>query len=126
MKPLLFAVWLFCTNIIQIASGQSAVNYRNAFFKDTSLISATLVVNMTKILSHNNKKGFDMTGTFITTLPDGTKVNDQILLEKRGHFRSDFCYVPPVKLIFNYRDSAKLFALKSMKLVSECKVSQDH
>ncbi|MEJ0083742.1 MAG: hypothetical protein WDM78_22965 [Puia sp.] len=31
-----------------------------------------------------------MTGTFITTLPDGTKVNDQILVEKRGHFRSDF------------------------------------
>ncbi len=51
-----------------------------------------------------------MTGTFITTLPDGTKVNDQILVEKRGHFRSDFCYVPPVKLIFNYRDSARLYS----------------
>jgi hypothetical protein len=126
MKPFLFAVWLFCTTIIQIANGQSAVIDRNAFFKDTSLLNATLVVNMTKILNHNNKKGFDMTGTFITTLPDGTKVNDQILVEKRGHFRSDFCYVPPVKLVFNYRDSAKLYSLKSMKLVSECKVSQDH
>ena len=67
-----------------------------------------------------------MTGTFITTLPDGTKVNDQILVEKRGHFRNDFCYVPPVKLIFNYRDSARLNYLKSLKLVSECKVSAEH
>ena len=126
MKPFLFAVWLFCISIIQVADGQSSVIDRNAFFKDTSLLNATLVVNMSKILNHNNKKGFDMTGTFITTLPDGTKVNDEILVEKRGHFRSDFCYVPPVKLIFNYRDSAKLYSLKSMKLVSECKVSQDH
>ncbi|HET7002328.1 MAG TPA: hypothetical protein VFI33_13495, partial [Puia sp.] len=126
MKPFLFAGWLFCIAIVQIADGQSLPINRNAFFKDTSLLNATLVVNMSKILNHNNKKGFDMTGTFITTLPDGTKVNDEILVEKRGHFRSDFCYVPPVKLIFNYRDSAKLYSLKSMKLVSECKVSQDH
>ncbi|HZZ75720.1 MAG TPA: hypothetical protein VFE04_07315 [Puia sp.] len=122
----MFAVLLSCTIFIQIVNGQSGVVNRNAFFKDTSLLNATLVVNMTKILNHNNKKGFDMTGTFITTLPDGTKVNDEILVEKRGHFRSDFCYVPPVKLVFNYKDSAKLFSLKSMKLVSECKVSQDH
>src|SRR3954466_8907495 len=126
MKPFLFAAWLFLTAIVQNANGQSIVVDRNAFFKDTSVLNATLVLNMTKILNHNNKKGFDITGNFITTLPDGTKVNDQILVEKRGHFRSDFCYVPPVKLIFNYRDSAKLYSLKSMKLVSECKVSQDH
>jgi len=126
MKPVLFAVWLLSITIMQIANGQSTVKDRNAFFKDTSLLNATLVVNMSKILNHNNKKGFDLTGTFITTLPDGTKVNDQILVEKRGHFRNDFCYVPPVKLIFNYRDSARLNYLKSMKLVSECKVSPEH
>jgi hypothetical protein len=126
MKPFLFAAWLFLTAIVQNANGQSIVVDRNTFFKDTSLLNATLVVNMTKILNHNNKKGFDITGTFIMTLPDGQKVSEQILVEKRGHFRSDFCYVPPVKLIFNYKDSAKLYALKSMKLVSECKVSQDH
>jgi hypothetical protein len=126
MKRSLFVIWLSCTSIIQIAIGQSKTIDRKAFFRDTSLINATLVVNMSKILNHDNKKGFDITGTFITTLPDGTNVSDQILLEKRGHMRSDFCYVPPVKLVFNYRDSARLFSLKSMKLVSECKVSKDH
>lgn len=126
MKPFLSAAWLFFIPAFQMAFGQTPTIDRGAFFKDTSLLNATLVVNMTKIFNHNNKKGFDITGNFITTLPDGRKVNDQILVEKRGHFRSDFCYVPPVKLIFNYKDSAVLYSLKSMKLVSECKVSQDH
>lgn len=126
MKPFLSAVWLFVITTTQLAYGQSVAIDRDAFFKDTSLIKATLVTNLTKILNHNNKKGFDITGNFLTVMPDGTIVNDQILVEKRGHFRSDFCYVPPVKLIFNYKDSAKLYSLKSMKLVSECKVSPDH
>ena len=126
MKPFLIAVWAFFESAFQIVSGQTPTIERGIFFQDTSLLNATLVLNMTKVLSHNNKKGFDIPGNFYTTLPDGTKVNDRILVEKRGHFRSNFCYVPPVKLIFNYNDSSVLCSLKSMKLVNVCKVSEDH
>src|SRR4030095_17004747 len=126
MRMLFLAAWLFCVTGFQIAYCQSQPIDRAAFFKDTSLMKVTLVTNLVKILNHNNKKGYNLTGTFIATLPDGTKVNDTVLIEKRGHFRSDFCYVPPIKIIFNYKDSARLNSLKSMKLVSECKVSYDH
>lgn len=126
MKLLFVTAWLFCVTAIQIVHGQTPPIDRVGFFKDTSLINATLVTNMVKILNHGNKKGYNISGTFITSLPDGTSVKDPVLIEKRGHFRSDFCYVPPIKIIFNYRDSARLYSLKSMKLVSECKVSSDH
>ncbi len=126
MKLLFFAAWLFCVAAFQIANCQTPSIDRAAFLKDTSVMSATLITNMVKVLNHANKKGYNITGTFLTTLPDGTKVNDPVMIEKRGHFRSDFCYVPPIKIIFNYKDSAKLNSLKSLKLVSECKVSSDH
>src|ERR1700681_451378 len=126
MKSFLIVACLFYMSSFQITYSQSPIISRAAFFKDTTLLNATLVTNLTKILSHNNKKGYDITGTFITTLFDGTNVEDQILIEKRGHFRSDFCYVPPVKLIYNYKDSVRVYSLKTVKLVSECKVSRDH
>jgi len=126
MKLLLFAVWLLCASAFQIAFSQSAPFDRSAFFGDTSLFHATLVTNLVKLLNHGKKKGYNITGNFLTTLPDGTAVNDLVLIEKRGHFRSDFCYIPPIKIIFNYKDSGRLNNLKSVKLVSECKASSDH
>ena len=126
MKLLFFAAWLFIVAAFQISYGQIPPVDRAGFFKDTSLLNATLVTDLVKILNHGKKKGYNTAGIFITTLPDGTKVNDQVLIEKRGHFRSDFCYVPPIKVVFNYKDSGRLFNLKSMKLVSECKVSSEH
>jgi hypothetical protein len=126
MKLSFIAVGLLCASSFQIAFSQSVPIDRGIFFRDTSLLHATLVTNLVKLLNHGNKKGYNLTGNFLTTLQDGTNVNDPILIEKRGHFRSDFCYIPPIKIIFNYKDSVRLFNLKSMKLVSECKASTDH
>ena len=110
----------------QVLHSQPLPIDRNAFFRDTSLIQATLSTNLVKLLNHGNKKGYNITGIYTTTLPDGAEVKDPVLIEKRGHFRSDFCYVPPIKIVFNYKDSARLNSLKGLKLVSECKVSSEH
>jgi hypothetical protein len=125
MKLFLSAVWLFCITAFQFTYSQAPTIDRVAFFNDTSVLNATLLTNLGKVFSAH-KRGVDFPGVFVTTLPDGTKVNDPILIEKRGHFRGDFCYVPPVKLIFNYQKSSVFYSLKSLKLVSECKVSDDH
>ena len=110
MKLLFFAAWLFIASAFQnCISARFRLIDRAGFFKDTSLFNATLVTDLVKILNHGKKKGYNTAGIFITTLPDGTKVNDQVLIEKRGHFRSDFCYVPPIKVVFNYKDSGRLY-----------------
>jgi hypothetical protein len=80
---------------------------------------------MAKVFKHS-KHGDVYYGNFSTVLPDGAVVNDPVQLQIRGHFRQDYCYVPPIKIKFSYKDSARLTFLKSLKLVSECKVSPDH
>ena len=123
---LLFSAFLFSVISFPSAVCQTTFsNNRESFFKDTSVINATLSVDMGRVFKHS-KHGDVFNGNFLTTLPDGTKVNDPVQLQIRGHFRQDFCYVPPIKIKFSYRDSAKLTFLKSLKLVSECKVSPDH
>jgi hypothetical protein len=117
----LFSIISFQSSFCQTSSG----NNRDTFFKDTSVINATLTVDMGKVFRHS-KHGDIFYGNFSTVLPDGSKVNDPVQLQIRGHFRQEFCYVPPIKLKFSYKDSARFAFLKSLKLVSECKVSPDH
>src|SRR6185369_6916246 len=93
--------------LFSIISFQSAVcqttfsNNRESFFKDTSVINATLSVDMSKVFKHS-KHGDVFYGNFSTILPDGTKVNDPVQLQIRGHFRQDYCFVPPIKIKFSY------------------------
>ncbi|MEJ0080956.1 MAG: hypothetical protein WDM78_08420 [Puia sp.] len=65
-------------------------------------MNATLVANMGKIYNYHGKTDIDYPAIFKTTLPDGTEVDDKIMLNIRGHFRLEFCYVPPIKLIFKH------------------------
>jgi hypothetical protein len=124
MKLLLTSLIFICGLLLsEPAKSQAQSIDRAQFFADTSMVNATLVTRMSKVLSHYGKKGVIFPGNFITTLPNGTQVNDPVLLEIRGHFRLGECYLPPIKLIFDADDHAVLHSLKSLKLVSECKTS---
>ncbi len=125
MKLFLSAVFLLSVTAFQSTCGQSSSFNKDAFFNDTTVLNAVLAANMTKIYSYHGKKDIDYPATFATTLADSTKVNDQIIMDIRGHFRLGFCYVPPIKLIFNYRKESKLYSLKSLKLVNECKINNE-
>ncbi len=125
MKLFLSSVFLLCAAAFQSSSGQSFSVNKDAFFNDTSILNAVLMANMAKIYNYHGKMDIDYPATFATTLPDGTKVDDRIILDIRGHFRLGFCYVPPIKLIFNYKKDSKLYSLKSLKLVNECKINNE-
>src|SRR6202050_5373093 len=109
----------------QHTKGQSNSIFREEFFKDTSTLNLTIVANTNKLFK-SNKQGSIFPATVVTKLSDGREVNDHIELEIRGHMRHDYCYVPPLKLIFNYDKSATLSSLKSLKLVNECKISNTY
>ena len=125
MKLFSSVVGMFCATAFQVAYSQNTSMGRNSFFTDTTVLNAVLVSNMAGIYNYRGKKDVDFPATFITTLSDSTRVNDRINLNIRGHFRLGFCYVPPIKLIFNYEESSKLYYLKSLKLVNECKITRE-
>ncbi|HLY70412.1 MAG TPA: hypothetical protein VKR53_11840, partial [Puia sp.] len=122
MKRLCSTLSLFCICALQITHAQSNSGFREEFFKDTSMLNLTIVTNTTRLFK-NNKQGFILPAAAVAKLSNGTSVNDRIEIEVRGHFRHDYCYVPPLKVIFNYDKSSVLSSLKSLKLVNECKVS---
>jgi hypothetical protein len=123
MKPFLSALLLFFFSSLQVIYGQSPSIDKVQFFTDTSMFSATITTNMSKLFSQKNKSGYTFPATFSATLANGVNVNDQIELELRGHFRKGYCYMPPIKIIFKNNKSSVMQSLKSLKLVNECKFS---
>ena len=121
MKLFLFIIFLICLTETLPGYSQSPVNAREVFFNDTSIIHATLVTNLDKIMAGHRKKEIDFPAEFITRLADSSTRNIRILLEVTGDFRLEFCFLPPVKLKF--KDSASGYPFKSLKLICACKTA---
>ncbi|MFI5185324.1 MAG: hypothetical protein ACHQF0_01220 [Chitinophagales bacterium] len=114
---LLFFSFLKC----QVVYGQDLTIDKTKFFTDTSIINATITTNLTHVF--RKKEATQYPANFSATLPGGSLVNDPVLLEIRGHFRKDFCYMPPLKVIFKSKKTSVMKPLGSLKLVSQCKLS---
>jgi hypothetical protein len=119
MKRFLTALVFLTIPSIEITYAQQFVD-KVKFFKDTSVINATLAFNIKKVLVNKEKEGYIFPATFTCKLDDGLNIKDQISLEVRGHFRREHCYLPPLKLIYKNNPSAAFYHLKSLKLVSTC------
>lgn len=109
---------LFFFNLTNLYGQSSSIN-RTHFFGDSTILNAAIVTNLGKLLKEK-KAGYQLHGMFVSMLRDSTPVHDLILLQIRGHFRKDFCYLPPLEVDFKYEKSATFHKLGSLKLVSEC------
>jgi hypothetical protein len=118
---LLFIFVLQCPAV----NGQNALLTKKLdnvqFFKDTGMLNATITTNISRIMRQKQKEGAQFPAYFSTTLPDGFTVNDSVVLEVRGHFRRDYCYLPPIRVIFKNNPFSVMKPLGSLKLVSQCK-----
>jgi len=126
MKQYLLISLLFCAASLQSASGQTSRIDRFAFFSDTSVLKVTLVTNMNKVLVNHKKNGFNINASLQTTMGDGTRINEPVVLDVRGHYRMENCYVPPIRLKFNNNEQSVFKTWKPLKLVSECKLSKEN
>jgi hypothetical protein len=123
---LFFVLLLFCIiSTINVTYGQQFVN-KVQFFSDTSLVNATLTFNMGKLLSKKAKEGLIFPATFTCRMGDSLTVNDNISVEVRGHFRRNYCYIPPLKLIYKNNAKAAFYHLKTLKLVSACRTTNQY
>lgn len=120
MKPILFLLFFFFLRC-QTLNGQpvSIIN-KVKFFEDTSVLNATIKVNMVNLFREINKQGMRFPANFSATLPDNTQGNEPIFLEVRGHFRRAHCYLPPLKIIFGGEKNFADKSLSSLKLVNQC------
>src|SRR4029077_15713964 len=93
------------------------------FFKDTATLNATITTDIGRVFRQKQKEGAQFPAHCLMTMPDGFSVKDSILLEVRGHFRRDYCYLPPLKIIFKRTNTSVMKPLGSLKLVSQCRLS---
>ena len=126
MKPYLTLLLLFGVIINYPVYSQTPQFDRVAFFQDTAVLNVALITNMDKLLSVHKQNAHPITGHFKVSFPDGSLIDNPVLLDIRGHYRMEHCYVPPIRLSFDYKDSSVFYSLKSIKLVNECKVAKSY
>jgi hypothetical protein len=121
MKSFFAALSLLIISTINFTYSQQFI-YKVKFFNDTSVVNAALTLNIKKVLANKSKEGYIFPATFTCKIGDSLNVNDKISVEVRGHFRREYCYLPPLKLIYKNNPSTAFYHLKSLKLVSPCRV----
>ncbi len=96
------------------------------FFKDETSLKVTIESYWTKVFNQKNKEGRIFSARFITKINDTLNVNELVKLTVRGHFRRDYCFIPPLKLGFFKTDDSKMHSLKSIKMVSACRPNSNY
>jgi hypothetical protein len=117
-----FAIILTCLALThqQVYSQKTGVD-KEEFFKSETAINVTIESYWTKLFNQKSKEGRTFPGRFIAKINDTTEVNEPVNLTVRGHFRREFCYIPPLKLGFAKTNDSKMHPFKSVKLVSSCR-----
>ncbi len=123
MKSIAFSILFIALLSFRFANGQTKPIDPTKFFEDSSIIQATITTNIKNLFNGKNKKDTRYPARFAITLNDGSVIDEPISLESRGHFRKDYCYIPPLKVHFKSAKSPALSSLGSLKLVSQCSVS---
>lgn len=118
----IFAIVLTCLTLIaQQGYCQKNGIDKEEFFKNETLLKVTIESYWSKLFNQKNKEGRAFPGRFIAKINDTIDVNEPVNLTVRGHFRRDFCFIPPLKLGFTKTGDSRMHSLKSIKLVSTCK-----
>lgn len=107
-------VLLFCS---QLVTGQKIDSVK--FFSDEQLIEMSLTTDI-KTLQSEKKIDVFQDADVTVRFPDSSVVTEKISLGARGHFRREFCTIPPLMLKFKGPGSPKLSPLGKLKLVIGC------
>lgn len=126
MKLFITTFLAACSLTSQVVYCQSAAVDKVQFFKEDLTLQVTLETYWSKVNNQKNKTGRIFPARFIAKINDTTTANEPVDLTVRGHFRRDYCYIPPLKLSFNKNTSSVMHSLKSLKLVSACRLNSSY
>ena len=112
--------WLFLLSLtVSTFLAQSQVVDSIKFFDEDGIIEMTLTTDITKM---QKEKGQDMfqPATVGLRFPDNSIVAEPVTVAPRGHFRRNFCNIPPILIDFSTPTSPRLSPLGKLKLVIGC------
>ena len=116
-------IWLF---IISLPAGCSLLQAQPIdsvqFFTDDRVVEMTLTTDI-RNLQTEKKLNVYQPASVVVNFPDNTLISEGIRLCARGHFRRDYCKIPPILLNFHNPTSPKLNQLGKLKLVIGCGTS---
>lgn len=89
------------------------------FFADEGIIEMSLTTDIAKM---QKEKGVDMfqEATVSLRFPDNTVIEEAVTVAPRGHFRREYCNIPPIMVDFSSPRSPRLSPLGKLKLVIGC------
>jgi len=89
------------------------------FFTEESIVEMTLSTDIVKM---QREKGEDVfqPATVSLRLSDNTVIEEPVAVAPRGHFRREFCNIPPIMVDFKTTGSPRLSPLGKLKLVIGC------
>jgi hypothetical protein len=126
MKSVFATLLVYFLLTCYVACGQKSGIDKVQFFKEDSSVNVTIETYWKKIINQKNMQGRIFPARFICKLNDSTEVNEKVNLTVRGHFRRDYCYIPPLKINFGKTSDFKMQSFKSVKLVSTCRLNNTY
>lgn len=114
MKTLFF----ICFTLSFFFSPAQVIN-KKKFFTDEGVIDMTLTTDIRKLQTEKGEEVFQP-ATIVSRFPDSSVIEEQITVAPRGHFRREYCSIPPVLVNFNNPGSPKHAPLGKLKLVIGC------
>ncbi len=114
IKWLFLALFITSTLLIQAQPVDSV-----KFFAEEGIVEMTLTTDIAKM---QKEKGEDMfqPATVSLRFADNTVIEEPITVAPRGHFRREFCNIPPIMVDFKNTTSPRLSPLGKLKLVIGC------
>jgi hypothetical protein len=111
----LFLAFIISSSIVSKAQRVDSVR----FFNEDGIIELTLTTDITKL---KNEKGEDMfqQATIRLRFPDSSAIEEPVTIAPRGHFRREYCNIPPIMVDFSSASSPRLSPLGKLKLVIGC------
>jgi hypothetical protein len=89
------------------------------FFTDETVIDINLSTDIKMLQDSKGDESYQEADVSFR-FADSTTINEKIRIAARGHFRREFCNIPPLLLNFKNAGSPKLSSLGKLKLVIGC------
>ncbi len=112
--------WIFLTCLVVnsfIAQAQPVDSIK--FFAEEGIIEMTLTTDIVKMQKEKGEKVFQPATTSLR-FPDNTIIAEPVTVAPRGHFRREYCTIPPILVDFSSLTSPRLSPLGKLKLVIGC------
>jgi hypothetical protein len=118
MKKLLVSMLLVVGLVSISALAQDKIDSIR-FFTDESVVEMTLTTDIKKMQSEKGEDVFQP-ANLVCRFADSTVIKEDISVAPRGHFRRQYCNIPPIMMNFRNASSPLLSPLGKLKLVIGC------